>query len=204
MKILAIGAHPDDIEYGCGGFLLKAKRSGDKIYLYVLTKGEKGGIPEVREKEQKKAAEYIGAEELFWGNFKDTDLPPLNILIPKIEEVIEKILPDEIYVNYIEDTHQDHRTLAYSVISAARYIKNVIYYEDYTSINFEPNLFVDIEDVLEEKIKLLKFHKSQVERKYPTGLDIIESVRDIANFRGFQGKVKYAEGFKAFRYLIKR
>jgi len=201
MNILAIGAHPDDIEYGCGGFLLKAVENGDKVYLFILTRGEGGGDPEIREKEQEKAARLLGVQKLFWGNFPDTQLPGANVLIPKIEEILHLVKPDEVYVNYYDDTHQDHRAVAAAAISATRYVKNVLFYEDYTTSNFEPNLFVEIENILERKIELLKCHYSQMSRIYPTGLDILESVRAIANFRGFQGKVKYAEGFKALRFL---
>ena len=105
------------------------------------------------------------------------------------------------YVNYIEDIHQDHRLLARCTLAATRYIKKVLFYEDYTSCNFEPDIFVDIEDVLEEKQKLMQAHASQVKKSYPTGLDMIETIKATANFRGYQGKVKYAEGFKAFRFL---
>ena len=67
---------------------------------------------------------------------------------------------------------------------------------------FSPReLLGDIEDVLEEKQKLIQVYSSQVDKAYPTKLDMVESVKAIANFRGFQGKVKYAEGFKAFRFL---
>ena len=78
--------------------------------------------------------------------------------------------------------------MARCVISATRYITRVLFYEDYTSGNFEPDVFVDIGDVLEKKIALLQAHRSQVTKSYPTNLDIIESVKAIANFRGFQGK----------------
>ncbi len=201
MKILAIGAHPDDIEYGCGGFLLKAVSLGHKIYLCVITKGGQGGDPKVRGEEQKRAAKLLKAERLFWGNLPDTRLSAVSGLIPKIEGVIAKVKPDEVYVNYYEDTHQDHQIVSRATISATRYIKNVLFYEDYTTVNFEPNFFVDIEEHLEKKIELLRCHGSQVNRNYPTRLDIVESVKAIANFRGFQGKVKYAEGFKSFRFL---
>lgn len=201
MNILAIGAHPDDIEYGCGGTLLKYAKNGHNIYLLVLTEGEVGGEAAVRVREQQQAAELLQTKKLFWGGFKDTEIPVNKKTITIIEEVIKEVNPDEIYVNYFDDTHQDHATLANCVISATRYIRRVLFYEDYTACNFEPNIFVDIEDVLEEKVKLLQAHYSQVAKPYPTNLDIIESVRAIANFRGFQGKVKYAEGFKALRFL---
>ncbi len=201
MKILALGAHPDDIEYGCGGTFLKFARNGMDIYFMVLTKGEFGGDPETREKEQEEAMKLLGVKKIFWGGYTDTELPSERIVITKIDEVIEEVKPDEVYVNYIEDIHQDHRMLAECTLAATRYVKRVFFYEDYTSINFEPDIFVDIEDVLEEKQKLIEVYSSQVDKAYPTKLDMVESVKAIANFRGFQGKVKYAEGFKAFRFL---
>ena len=201
MRILALGAHPDDIEYGCGGTFLKFARKGMDVYFMVLTKGEFGGDPETREKEQEEAMKLLGVKKIFWGGYIDTELPSERIIITKIDEVIEEIKPDEVYVNYIEDIHQDHRMLAECTLAATRYVKRVFFYEDYTSINFEPDIFVDIESVLKEKQKLIEVYSSQVDKAYPTKLDMVESVKAIANFRGFQGKVKYAEVFKAFRFL---
>ncbi len=202
MNILAIGAHPDDIEYGCGGTLLKYKKKGEKIYLFVLTGGEESGGSAIRKKEQEKVAELLGRIELIWGGFRDTELPVGRKLIAKIDSVIAKIQPDEIYVNYPDDAHQDHRVCAECTITACRYEKRVLLYEDYTTRNFEPNIFIDIKDVIDEKVRLLAQHHSQVSKGYPTGLDMLESVKAIASFRGFQGKMKYAEGFVALRYMI--
>jgi LmbE family N-acetylglucosaminyl deacetylase len=201
LNILALGAHPDDIEYGCGGTFLKFARNGENIYFMVLTKGEFGGDPKVRLREQEEAMRMLGVKEIFWGGYIDTELPNDRIIITRIDQVIAKVMPDEVYVNYLYDIHQDHRTLAECALAATRYVKKVFFYEDYTSVNFEPDIFVDIEDVLEEKQRLIKVYSSQVSKSYPTKLDMVESVKAIANFRGFQGKVKYAEGFKAFRFL---
>jgi len=201
LKILALGAHPDDIEYGCGGTFLKYARRGDDIYFMVLTKGEFGGTPEIREKEQEEAMKLLGVKKIFWGGYKDTELPNDRIIITHIDSIIQEVNPNEVYVNYIDDIHQDHRTLAKCALAATRYVKRVFFYEDYTSNNFEPDIFVNIGDVLEEKQKLIQVYSSQVAKAYPTKLDMMESVKAIANFRGFQGKVKYAEGFKAFRFL---
>ncbi|MFQ5953174.1 MAG: PIG-L deacetylase family protein [Candidatus Omnitrophota bacterium] len=203
MNVLAIGAHPDDIEYGCGGTLLKlSAQEKANIYFFIATHGELGGGADVRIKEQEKAAEFLGVKEIFWGGFMDTKLIVGKELIGKIEEAMDKTKADVIFVNYPDDEHQDHRFLAESTIVAARYARKVIFYEDYTCKKYEPHLFVDIGDVLDEKVKLLKMHKSQVERDYPTSLDMVESVKAVANFRGFQAKVKYAEGFSALRYLL--
>ncbi len=201
MNILALGAHPDDIEFGCGGTFLKFSKEENNIYFLVLTKGEFGGKPELREEEQKKAVELLGIKKIFWGGFTDTELPNDRIIITHIDKIIKEINPDEVYVNYIDDIHQDHRILARCALAATRYIKRVFFYEDYTSSNFDPDIFVDIEDVLEQKQELIRLYESQVKKSYPTRLDMVETVRAMANFRGFQGKIKYAEGFKAFRFL---
>ena len=203
MNILAIGSHPDDIEYGCGGTLTKfAANRKNKIFFFVATEGNYGGESGVRVKGQKKAAKMLGVKKIFWGNFADTSLSVGRELIGSIENAVKESKADIIFVNYPEDTHQDHRSLAEATVVAVRYSKKVLFYEDFTSKNFEPDIFVDIESTLKNKDKLLKAHKSQVERQYPTGLDILESFRAVANFRGFQAKVKYAEGFRALRYLL--
>ena len=201
MNILAIGAHPDDIEVGCGGMLLKAAKSGHNVYLMVLTKGDVGGEPDTRAKEQEKSVKLIGAKELFWGNFKDTELVGGRELILTIEDVIKKVKPDTVLLNYWDDVHQDHRALANAGVSASRYIKEVLFFEVPTTQNFGPTIFVDIKDVLKEKLALLKIHASQVDRTRVEDLTILESAKSSANFRGFQGRVKYAEGFKPLRIL---
>ncbi len=201
MNILALGAHPDDIEFGCGGTFLKFSKEENNIYFLVLTRGEYGGDPQLRHKEQEEALKLLGIKKIFWGGYTDTELPNDRIIITHIDKIIQEVNPDEVYVNYIEDIHQDHRILARCTLAATRYIKKVFFYEDYTSSNFDPDIFVDIEDVLEKKQELIRLYESQVKKSYPTRLDMVETVRAMANFRGFQGKIKYAEGFKAFRFL---
>ncbi|MFH1783747.1 MAG: PIG-L family deacetylase [bacterium] len=201
MNILAIGAHPDDIEYGCGGTLLKYIRSGHNVFLLVLTHGGVGGAPDTRMKEQEKAVEFMKAKGLFWGGFKDTELVDNRELIAKIEEVVNKVAPDIVLLNYYNDTHQDHRALTNAAISATRYIKEVLFYEVPTSRDFQPNIFVDIQDISRVKLMLLSIHASQAQRTKVKNLTILESAQSCANFRGFQGRVKYAEGFKALRIL---
>ena len=128
MKILAFGAHPDDIELGCAGTLLQYAKQGHDVYLYVLTTGQEAGDPDVRKKEQVQAASLIGAKELMWGGLDDTRIVADKKTISQIDDVVQKILPDEVFVNYPKDSHQDHRALAQCVISATRYIKRVLYY----------------------------------------------------------------------------
>jgi LmbE family N-acetylglucosaminyl deacetylase len=200
MKILAIGAHPDDIEYGCGGLLLKAAASHE-VFLHVLTKGDIN--PEIdRCAEQERAAAFLGAKQLFWGNFKDTKLTPGREMIVAVENILDKVNPDMVLVNYPDDAHQDHNALARCTVTACRYIKRVLFYQDYTTLDFLPDTFVDITDVLEKKKQLLAIHESQVQKEYPTGLDMLENVSARAACYGFTAKVKYAEAFKPLRNLM--
>jgi LmbE family N-acetylglucosaminyl deacetylase len=201
MNILAIGAHPDDIEFGCGGTLIKYAKAGHKVYLLVLSDGSFGGDPKVRRAEQKKAAKAIGVKDLFWGGLRDTEIANGRELITQIDDVIQKVRPDVVFMNYYQDIHQDHRAAAMSGITATRYVKEVLFFEVPTTHNFEADVFVDIKDVLEKKLRLLSMHASQVSRTRIKNLTIIESARSCANFRGYQGRVKYAEGFKALRLL---
>ena len=201
MNILAIGAHPDDIEIGCGGSLIKYAKAGHKVYLLVLTCGDVGGDPEVRKKEQELSAKTMGAQKVFWGNFKDTYASDARALITVMEDVINEVHPQTVFINYLHDVHQDHRAVAKACLSATRYIKEVLYYEVPTTNSFDPETFVDIGAVIEDKMELLKTHASQVDRTRVENLSILEVAKSCANFRGFQARVKYAEGFKAVRVL---
>jgi len=200
MRIVALGAHPDDIEYGCGGTLLQAVQNGHEVYLNVMTEGLG---PVDRRKEQEAAARLLGAREIIWGGFKDTELAASRELIVAIEKTLNRIKPDIVFVNHSDDAHQDHKNLASSTITACRYIRQVFFYHDYTTLNFQPDTFVDVGAVLERKKEVLACHASQVGKAYPTGLDMLESVSALAAYYGFMAKVKYAEAFKPLRNLVR-
>ena len=202
MKILAIGSHPDDIEVGCGGTLKKYADKGHEIYLLVMTEGEQGGDRSVRISEQGKAAEIVGAKKVFWGGLEDTKIDSDLSTIKKIESIIKEIEPVFIFTHYFNDTHQDHRHLNNAVISAARYTKNVLFYEGPTTQDFRPSIFSDIDKLIDVKTSLVKAHESQVLRTNIAGISIEEIVLSTANFRGTQGRVKYAEAFVPLRVFI--
>lgn len=201
MNILAMGAHPDDIEFGCGGTLLKYARKGHKIHLLVLSHGSFGGDPDVRRSEQERSAKAMGAKSLFWGNLMDTEIVNNRELIIKMDDVIRRSKADVVLMNHYKDIHQDHRAAALAGITATRYVKEVLCYEVPSTHHFEPDVFVDIQDVLEKKMRLLAIHASQLDKTRVKNLTIIESARSCANFRGYQGRVKYAEGFMSLRLL---
>jgi len=201
-NILAIGAHPDDVEFGCGGTLIKYHRNGHRVFLLVMTGGGLGGSTSIRMKEQEDSKEILGAEKIYWGGYEDTQLITNIKLIGKIESVIAEVEPDFIFCNYPDDTHQDHRHLAQAIMSATRYIRNVLFYEGPTTQNFNPQVFVDISPTLNLKIAALEAHRSQVMKTNIEDLSIVEVARSSANFRGIQGRVKYAESFQALRLFI--
>ncbi len=202
MNILAIGAHPDDIEYGCAGTLIKYAERGHHIYLMVLTSGQEGGSSEIRKQEQENAAELMSVQKIFWGGYHDTQLPLNKELIEKIEEVLGEVNPDLILVNFGDDTHQDHRILTQATMSATRYVRNVLFFEVPTTQNFNPQVYVDISDTLERKSQVLNAHASQVMKTNIEDMYIIELAQANATFRGIQGRVKFAEAFAPLRLFI--
>jgi LmbE family N-acetylglucosaminyl deacetylase len=203
MNILAIGAHPDDIEIGCGATLAKYASYGHNIYFFIATDGGASGISDIRIKEQKKAAEILNVQKLFWGGYVDTELEIHKEAIMKVEDVINQVKPDSIFINYSDDTHQDHRHIAAITNSATRYIRNVLFYETPTTQNFQPNVFVDIgQEFLDIKMNALKAHESQIDRTNIMGVSILELALSAAHFRGVQARVAYAEAFQSLRLFI--
>ena len=202
MNVLAIGAHPDDIEFGCGGMLAKYAEKGHDVFLFVASDGGLGGDGATRRREQMDSALVIGARDVFWGDYADTELPLTRELIVRLEAVIKRTRPRMILVNYPDDTHQDHRNLAQGAQSATRYVPNFLFYEGPTTQNFTPNCFTDIAKVLDKKLACLEAHRSQVAKTNIEDLTILELAVSTANFRGIQARVKYAEAFQSIRLLL--
>jgi len=202
MRILAIGAHPDDIEFGCGGTLIKYARQGHEVFLLVMTDGAGGGDAVTRRGEQEASARILRASKLFWGEYPDTAIILDRVLIQRVEGIIQEVQPEFIFIHYGDDTHQDHRYLSTSTMTATRYSRNVLFYEGPTTQNFSPSVFVDIASVLEDKVASLQAHRSQVSRTNIEGLSIVDIARSSAHFRGIQGRVRDAEGFVPLRLFI--
>lgn len=203
MKILAIGAHPDDIEVGCGGTLAQYRQKGHEIYLLIMTEGHMGGEGATRKREQAQAAQVLQPRELIWGGYQDTLLEPqMNQMVHDIEVVLKRIAPEVIFVHHEDDTHQDHRALSKAAVSATRYVRNVLFFEGPTTKNFAPAIFVDIQETLEQKNAMLLAHRSQVQKTNIEGLSITDVAHSTAVFRGIQGRVPLAEAFVPLRLFI--
>jgi len=202
VNILAIGAHPDDVEFGCGGTLVKYAGKGARIELLVMTDGSRGGAARIRRAEQLRAARALGVRRVHWGGYRDTLLPSVRRLIDRIERTLRVVRPDFIFVNYPDDTHQDHRQVARATVSATRYARNVLFYEGPTTVNFTPTVFIDIAEEFERKLQALRRHRSQVMKTRIEGTAICEIAEASAHFRGVQGRVRWAEGFAPLRLFI--
>jgi LmbE family N-acetylglucosaminyl deacetylase len=204
MRVLAIAPHPDDLEIGCGGTLAKLAAAGHAIHVVLMTGGEAGGQAGLRRREQEAAAKVYRAQSVHWLGYADTQVPVDRASIDSLDKVLKAVRPDLVFANFSNDTHQDHRATASIVLSATRYAHNVLFYEVPTSVDFNPDVFVDITGAaLKAKFRALKAHKSQVHQVRVGQLSIIDVAVAMAHFRGYQGRVEAAEGFKALRLLLK-
>lgn len=197
MNILAIGAHPDDVELGCGATLAAHAARGDNVALLIMTTGEQGpqaGCSRVREQEA--AAAVLGAR-LFWGNFRDGAVPEERETVELIDAVMGEIEADLIYTHSPQDSHQDHRVTARVSLSAGRRTPRVLTYEAPTSRAFVPSLFVNVEGFMEKKLDALRAHHSQVLKNRLVDLEAIEAQ---ARYRGFQSRMRCAEAFGVERF----
>ncbi len=199
MRIVAIGAHPDDIEIGAGGSIAKHIAAGDEVYFIVLTSGGSGaGTAEIREQEQKNSCKILGVKELFLLKYTDTAIPNTFDTIMKVEEVINKIKPDRVYTHYRNEIHQDHRTTCEVTLSACRNVKQILMYEGPSTMSdFHVNFWINIDGYAQKKIDCIKAHSSEGQKEILK----IDAIMGMNTFRGYQARTTFAEGFVAFRYL---
>ena len=197
--VLAVGAHPDDLELGCSGTLALHKMNGDKVYYLILTKGEASADSVGRVKESEEASGLIGADGVFFGGLQDTKIHDDIETITVIENIINKVKPDIVYTHTYRDTHQDHRNAAYATLSAARRCRKILMYEGPATLrDFVPQVFVDIEETFEVKRKVTRVFGSQTDKYYLAA----EAVEGLARHRGYQCGLKVAEAFEVGKLVL--
>lgn len=197
--VLAIGAHPDDIELGTAGFLVKLKDSGAKVHGLTLTRGEVGGDPARRREEARRALGFVGLDGYEILDFPDTRLGEhVPALRAAIEERIRRLGATLVLTHAAVDVHGDHRAVHEATREAARAVPTVLCYEDVsTSQAFEPNFYVDVSGYLEDHLKAISFHRSQGHRTYMAP----EIVRGRAAHRGMQIGHTYALAFRTLNIV---
>ncbi len=184
--ILAIGAHPDDVEIGCGGALSKHVEQGAKLVILTLCHGSSGGDGLTRIQEAKIAAEFIGAT-LYTGGFTDTHISEGPETIEKIQEIIQTFQPTHIYTHSSNDDHQDHRNTYHASMVAARKIHNVYCYQSpSTTVYFRPHRFINITNFIHPKLKAISAYKSQIAQRAYLNPDLIRATaRYWGRFAGY-------------------
>lgn len=208
-NILAIGAHADDVEIGCGGTVARHVEKGDTVILLIITESSYTNydgkvLRSVDEaiKEEETATKALGAK-LINLNFETKHVPHSPELVESINRIIDDYNIDTIYTHWYHDTHQDHKRTTQSVLSAGRYVHNILMYEpEYPAgrsyIGFRNQYYVDITSSIGIKMDALKCHESQV-KKY--GNTFLEAVKARARHRGYEVGSKYAECFEVVRLL---
>jgi LmbE family N-acetylglucosaminyl deacetylase len=200
--VLAVGAHPDDIELGCAGTVALHKLCDHRVFLLVITSGEASGDPGVREAECRKSASILNADELIFGGLGDARVSDGFETIEVIERVITRIKPDLIYGPAIKDTHQDHRNVGLATLAAARHCKRVLLYEGAsTQRDFCPQVFVDVGRTIESKLKAVDCFHSQINNGR-TYYRAVKAVEGLAKFRGYQAGVEAAEAFEVGKLIL--
>lgn len=198
-RVLAIGAHPDDIEIGCGGTLLKMSHSGYQLRGLILTRGEMGGDPFVRGETAARAATIMGFEQLEVLDLEDTHLPrQATEVFNRIEKAIGEFKPDLILTHSPNDYHSDHETVHRATMAAARNSSSILCFESPSATGqFQPDFFVDVTPFVDTKLLAISEHRDQRKKDYLSPRQILAKLI----FRGYQGRVEYAEGFETIRLL---
>ncbi len=200
-SVLAIGAHPDDIELGCGGSLAKFVEMGVRIRALVLTKGAVGNrANHDRLDETRRALALLGVTDVVMADFPDTRMyEHLAAVIAFIEKHANDIQPDRVYTMFENDRHQDHRTTFGASIVACREAPQILCYETPSSwIGFQPQVFEDIEGFIDKKTAALALHKSQFDRHYTQP----EAMRAIAIAHGLRINTGPVEGFIGYKFIL--
>lgn len=215
IDILAFGAHPDDVEAGCGGLLIKSTQQGKKVGIIDLSYGElaSNGTVEIRQEEAQEAARIMGAEFRINLGFPNNFFESTRETQSKIIEVIRKYRPETILLPHTHDRHPDHMNV-YSIVWPALFTSGLIKFEDGQIphkpkqvfmyriwYSFDPSFYVDVSDVFEKKVAAMECHKSQFIKKAGAietknnGDDFMGYVRAQHRRDGFEINALYAEPY---------
>ena len=217
-RVLAIGAHPDDLEIQCGGTLAKFARMGVAVSMAIATDGSAGHmlippkeLAEIRHGEAQEAAQCIGAE-LYWMGFGDEMIQDDIPTRLSVAEVIRKARPDLILTHNPDDYHPDHRTVSRLVFAASFMsglpnihtespfhagVQPLYYYDSVGGIGFQPTEYVDISETFAIKHEMLAKHKSQLKWLFDHDhIDVLANLELSAKQRGAQCSAALAEGFR--------
>ena len=227
VDVLAIGAHPDDVELGCGGTIAKLISEGKKVAIIDLTQGELGtrGTNETRAIEAKNAAEILGISARENLKMKDGFLINSEEYQLRIIKAIRTYQPEIVFCNAVDDRHPDHAKAA-KLVSDACFLSGLIKIETEESgkkqekwrpkqvfhyiqwKNLEPDFVIDISGFLDKKIESCLAYKTQfydptsTEPTTPiSSKSFLDSITYRAQDLGRLAGVEHAEGFTTEKTL---
>ncbi len=207
MNVLAIGAHHDDVELGCGGTLAKLAHEGHNVHVYIATRSGYASFDnspvrsnEVALQEGLRAAEILGTT-LHTGEFENFNLQFADVLNTEVRRIIDTVRADTVFSLGTWDVHSDHWALARATLHATRHIPRVACYRCnwYTSDRpFHGTLYVDVSNTMELKMQALEAYQSEWER---AAKKWAEYFKNQARNDGIVVGVQYAECFETVRWL---
>ncbi|MBI2872339.1 MAG: PIG-L family deacetylase [Chloroflexi bacterium] len=226
-RALVVFAHPDDAEIGAGGTIARWTREGTQVYYLVCTNGDKGSAdpemtPErlaaIREREQRAAAEVLGIKEVVFLRYPDGELEDTRQLRGEVVRAIRRFRPDVVLCpepfRRSSYQHRDHRVAGRASLDACfPYARDRLHFPEHEreglaphkvgSILFwqaeEPDVFTDIKETLDLKVKALLCHASQMSNP---GRDVPQRVRENAQQQATRSPepMEYAEGFRKVEF----
>ncbi len=225
MNVLAVGAHPDDLEIGCAGTLARMKQQGHEIAMCVMTNGDLGHkvippeeLSRIRAAEAQASAAQLEAEFFIMG-YNDLRVPDSEEPIARLTEVIRQVQPDFIITHPQGDYMREHSLVGelvfeasfratvphlYQHLTPTEEVVPIYEMESIGGVGFLPEHYVDISAVLERKLSMLREHRSQVQWLLEHDkIDVCEMVASLARLRGIQCGVQYAEGFRERRAYMR-
>ena len=207
MNVLALAAHYDDVELGCGGTLVKHVRRGDRVTAMVITHsgyrnpaGEVVRDADVAKAEGVAAARVMGVE-LLSGDAETNSLQYDDDLICAILRVVEGRHIDTMYTHWEGDAHQDHQAVAKASITAGKHVARILSYRSNqyeSNRDFSGRFYVDITDAIEVKRQAILAHESELHRVEGRWLDVFTKQCEVD---GFRAGVDFAERFEVVKYL---
>ncbi|KKH38749.1 PIG-L deacetylase family protein [Methanosarcina mazei] len=207
--VLAMGAHPDDMELEAGGTLAKFAKKGYNVYLLILTSGGytdingKTYVDEELRNEAKEATKILGIKDVMFLSYPTKDLPANGEVISKVDSIVNELRPDVFISHHPFDSHQDHKSAADIMFAVSRQgrVKNVF---SASTLPYRPNVFafrpqfyVDITETLETKLNAIRAYKTQY-TKFGSEV-LIENVKGMAKTYGWAMGYEYAECFEVIR-----
>ncbi len=208
MNILAIGAHFDDVELGCGGALARHAANGDNVYVYVATVSgfsnqydQSVRSSAVARAEAEAAMRILGVKQMICGAFKTLHIEFVDELNIEILKLVQDLKIDMVYTHWSGDIHHDHQALSRASLHSCRHVPRLLMYRSnwyHSTLDFRGNFYVDITPWWDAKEQAILAHESEMER---TGRKWVSFFRNEAENAGQRIGVRYAEVFEVVKWL---